>query len=172
MTDKTSATVTGDEHASESAGSFHADVSPRGIDGAIRDYFGRLYDWAVQLVRDGKAYVCDLTGDDVAKYRGGLEGGTESPYPTRPVAASLDLLARNIIRPAIFAVMPLAQIARAHELMERSQIRGRIAAAGHQRRWPSRVSHRDCRTEAVRGTQPTLSLPNVTLLEQCHRTGS
>src|SRR6478609_2389881 len=33
------------------------------------DYFGQLYDWAVQLVKDGKAYVCDLTGDDVAKYR-------------------------------------------------------------------------------------------------------
>ena len=41
------------------------------------DYFGQLYDWAVQLIRDGKAYVCDLTGDDVAKYRGGLEGGKE-----------------------------------------------------------------------------------------------
>ena len=56
--------------------------------------FGRLYDWAVQLVRDGKAYVCDLTGDEVAKYRGGLEGGKESPYRNRPVAESLDLLAR------------------------------------------------------------------------------
>jgi len=58
------------------------------------DYFGQLYDWAVQLIRDGKAYVCDLTGDEVAKYRGGLEGGKESPYRNRPVAESLDLLAR------------------------------------------------------------------------------
>jgi glutaminyl-tRNA synthetase len=58
------------------------------------DYFGQLYDWAVRLVKDGKAYVCDLTGDDVAKYRGGLEGGKESPYRNRPVDESLDLLAR------------------------------------------------------------------------------
>src|SRR5215218_10790733 len=36
------------------------------------DYFGQLYEWAVKLVKDGKAYVCDLTGDDLAKYRGGL----------------------------------------------------------------------------------------------------
>ena len=58
------------------------------------DYFGQLYDWAVQLVRAGKAYVCDLSGDDVAKYRGGLEGGKESPYRNRPIDESLDLLAR------------------------------------------------------------------------------
>jgi transposase-like protein len=45
-------------------------------------------------------------------------------------------------------------------------------AADHPCRWPSRVSHRDRRTEAVRGTQPTLSLPNVALFEQSHRTGS
>ena len=58
------------------------------------DYFGQLYDWAVQLVQDGKAYVCDLTGDEVAKYRGGLEGGKESPYRNRSVEENLDLLAR------------------------------------------------------------------------------
>ena len=58
------------------------------------DYFGQLYDWAVQLIRDGKAYVCDLTGDEVGKYRGGLEGGKESPYRNRPIEESLDLLSR------------------------------------------------------------------------------
>jgi glutaminyl-tRNA synthetase len=59
------------------------------------DYFGQLYAWAQQLVRDGKAYVCDLSGDEVRKYRGTLtEPGIESPYRNRSVEESLDLLER------------------------------------------------------------------------------
>jgi glutaminyl-tRNA synthetase len=59
------------------------------------DYFGQLYDWAVQLIRSGKAYVCDLTADEIRKYRGTLtEPGAESPYRNRTVEESLDLFAR------------------------------------------------------------------------------
>jgi glutaminyl-tRNA synthetase len=60
------------------------------------DYFEQLYQWAVQLVRAGKAYVCDLTADEVTAYRGGLDPKTarESPYRNRPVADNLDLFQR------------------------------------------------------------------------------
>src|SRR5437763_2033983 len=50
------------------------------------DYFGQLYQWAEQLIRDGKAYVCDLSADEVSASRGTLtEPGKESPYRNRPV---------------------------------------------------------------------------------------
>src|SRR5712672_1888198 len=59
------------------------------------DYFDQLYEWAVQLIRAGKAYVCDLTADEIRKYRGTLtEPGTESPYRNRTVEENLDLFAR------------------------------------------------------------------------------
>jgi len=58
------------------------------------DYFGQLYDWAEQLIRAGKAYVCDLSADEVARTRGGLKGGTDSPYRSRTVEENLDLLRR------------------------------------------------------------------------------
>ncbi|MBZ5626514.1 MAG: glutamine--tRNA ligase/YqeY domain fusion protein [Acidobacteriia bacterium] len=59
------------------------------------DYFGQLYEWAVQLIRSGKAYVCDLTAEEIRQYRGTLtEPGTESPYRNRPVEENLDLFAR------------------------------------------------------------------------------
>jgi glutaminyl-tRNA synthetase len=59
------------------------------------DYFGRLYAWAVQLIEAGKAYVCDLSAEEVRKYRGPLsEPGTDSPYRNRSVEESLDLFAR------------------------------------------------------------------------------
>jgi glutaminyl-tRNA synthetase len=59
------------------------------------DYFGQLYEWAQKLVRAGKAYVCDLSSDEVRQYRGTLtEPGTESPYRNRSVEESLDLLER------------------------------------------------------------------------------
>ncbi|MFO0928225.1 MAG: glutamine--tRNA ligase/YqeY domain fusion protein [Gemmataceae bacterium] len=58
------------------------------------DYFEQLYEWAVQLIRDGKAYVCDLTPDEVAQYRGDLKGGKESPYRNRSVEENLDLFRR------------------------------------------------------------------------------
>ncbi|MBL8026908.1 MAG: glutamine--tRNA ligase/YqeY domain fusion protein [Fibrobacteres bacterium] len=59
------------------------------------DYFGKLYEYAVQLIKKGKAYVCDLTGDDVRKYRGSLtEPGKESPNRGRTVEENLDLFER------------------------------------------------------------------------------
>jgi glutaminyl-tRNA synthetase len=59
------------------------------------DYFGQIYDWALQLIRDGKAYVCDLTADEVREYRGTLtQPGKESPYRNRSVEENLDLFAR------------------------------------------------------------------------------
>jgi len=59
------------------------------------DYFGQLYEWAVQLIRAGKAYVCDLSADQVRQYRGTLtEPGQESPYRNRSVQESLDLFER------------------------------------------------------------------------------
>jgi glutaminyl-tRNA synthetase len=59
------------------------------------DYFDQLYEWAVQLIKAGKAFVCDLSGDEVRKQRGTLtEPGQESPYRNRSVEENLDLFAR------------------------------------------------------------------------------
>jgi glutaminyl-tRNA synthetase len=59
------------------------------------DYFQQLYDWAVQLIKAGKAYVCDLTADQVREYRGSLtEPGRESPWRNRTVEENLELFER------------------------------------------------------------------------------
>src|SRR5438045_2146452 len=59
------------------------------------DYFQQLYDWAIQLIKDGKAYVCDLSADEIREYRGTLtEPGRESPYRNRSVEENLDLFVR------------------------------------------------------------------------------
>ncbi len=59
------------------------------------DYFERMYDHAVQLVRQGDAYVCDLSAEELRQMRGTLtEPGAESPYRDRPVEENLDLFAR------------------------------------------------------------------------------
>ena len=59
------------------------------------DYFDQLYEWAVQLIQAGKAYVCDLSADEVRKQRGTLtEPGQESSYRNRTVEENLDLFAR------------------------------------------------------------------------------
>lgn len=59
------------------------------------DYFEKLYDFAVQLIRAGKAYVCDLSADEIREYRGTLTGpGRESPYRNRTVEENLDLFRR------------------------------------------------------------------------------
>ncbi|MCO6048137.1 glutamine--tRNA ligase/YqeY domain fusion protein [Aeoliella sp. ICT_H6.2] len=59
------------------------------------DYFDQLYDWAVKLVKNGKAYVCDLTAEEMREHRGTLtEPGKDSPYRTRGVEENLDLLER------------------------------------------------------------------------------
>ncbi|HBH62846.1 MAG TPA: glutamine--tRNA ligase, partial [Nitrospiraceae bacterium] len=59
------------------------------------DYFERFYECAVELIKRGRAYVCDLGPDEVRKYRGTLtERGKESPYRNRSVEENLDLFVR------------------------------------------------------------------------------
>jgi glutaminyl-tRNA synthetase len=59
------------------------------------DYFGQLHEWAVQLIKAGKAYVCDLSAEEVRKYRGTLtEPGKESPYRNRSIEENLALFER------------------------------------------------------------------------------
>jgi glutaminyl-tRNA synthetase len=56
------------------------------------DYFDQLYDWAVYLIKAGKAFVCDLTAEEMRAYRGNLtEAGKDSPFRTRSVEENLDL---------------------------------------------------------------------------------
>jgi glutaminyl-tRNA synthetase len=59
------------------------------------DYFAQLYQFAIQLIKAGKAYVCDLNGDQIREYRGTLtEPGKNSPYRERSVEENLDLFER------------------------------------------------------------------------------
>ncbi|MFR8001503.1 MAG: glutamine--tRNA ligase/YqeY domain fusion protein [Hydrogeniiclostridium sp.] len=58
------------------------------------DYFEKMYELAVQLIRDGYAYVCQLTPEEVRQNRGDLSTPAVSPYRDRPVEESLDLFAR------------------------------------------------------------------------------
>ena len=59
------------------------------------DYFDQLYDYAVQLIKAGKAYVCDLSPEETREFRGTLtEAGKNSPYRTRSVEENLDLFER------------------------------------------------------------------------------
>ena len=59
------------------------------------DYFPRLYEYAVELIKRGKAFVCDLSAKEIRDYRGTLtEPGKESPYRNRSVAENLDLFQR------------------------------------------------------------------------------
>ena len=56
------------------------------------DYFGQMYEAAVKLIKKGKAYVCDLSADQIREYRGTLkEPGKESPYRNRSVEENLQL---------------------------------------------------------------------------------
>ena len=59
------------------------------------DYFDKCYEFAVQLIKDGKAYVCDLNADEMREYRGSLTApGKNSPYRDRSVEENLDLFER------------------------------------------------------------------------------
>ncbi|MEN6411882.1 MAG: glutamine--tRNA ligase/YqeY domain fusion protein [Veillonellales bacterium] len=77
--------------------SIQADVHWLGFDWDDRmfyasDYFEQLYQYAVQLIKLGKAYVCDLTADEIRSYRGTLtEPGKDSPYRNRSVSENLAL---------------------------------------------------------------------------------
>ncbi|MFQ5613152.1 MAG: glutamine--tRNA ligase/YqeY domain fusion protein [Anaerolineae bacterium] len=80
--------------------SIMADIRWLGFDWENRlfyasDYFEQLYEWAVQLVKAGKAYVDSLSAEEIREYRGTLtEPGRESPYRNRSVEENLDLLER------------------------------------------------------------------------------
>ena len=59
------------------------------------DYFEQIYNYAVQLIQKGKAYVCSLSADEIRQYRGTLtEPGKDSPFRNRPVEENLDLFTR------------------------------------------------------------------------------
>ena len=59
------------------------------------DYFDKCYEFAIKLIKDGKAYVCDLNAEEMRAYRGTLtEAGKESPYRNRSVEENLDLFER------------------------------------------------------------------------------
>jgi glutaminyl-tRNA synthetase len=59
------------------------------------DYFGQLYEYAVRLIEKGKAYVCDLSADEIREYRGTLtEPGKASPYRDRSIEENLELFRR------------------------------------------------------------------------------
>ena len=80
--------------------SIMADVRWLGFDWEDRlyyasDYFEAMYDYAVHLIKEGQAFVCDLTADEVRQYRGTLtEPGKDSPYRNRPADENLDLFRR------------------------------------------------------------------------------
>lgn len=80
--------------------SIESDVRWLGFDWGDRlfyasDYFEKLYAYAVRLIKKGKAYVCDLSAQQIRQYRGTLtEPGKESPYRTRSIAENLDLFER------------------------------------------------------------------------------
>ena len=59
------------------------------------DYFDKCYEFAIKLIKDGKAYVCDLSAEEMREYRGTLtQPGKESPYRNRSVEENLDLFER------------------------------------------------------------------------------
>ena len=59
------------------------------------DYFDQIFQWAIKLIQKGKAYVDDLSADEIRAYRGTLtESGRESPYRTRSIEENLNLFTR------------------------------------------------------------------------------
>ncbi|MBM4026535.1 MAG: glutamine--tRNA ligase/YqeY domain fusion protein, partial [Planctomycetes bacterium] len=106
------------------------------------DYFEQMYQWALELIRKGKAYVCDLVGEQVREYRGTLtQPGRESPYRNRTVEENLDLFQR--MRQGEFpdgSRTLRARIDMAHpNLNMRDPIMYRIVHETHHRqgdRWP------------------------------------
>jgi glutaminyl-tRNA synthetase len=100
------------------------------------DYYGRLYGYAVHLITQGLAYVCDLTPDQIREYRGTLtEPGKESPFRTRSVEENLDLFTRmragefkdgsRVLRAKIDMASP--------NVVMRDPVIYRIKRAGHYR---------------------------------------
>ncbi len=88
------------KESSEFVQSIQEDVRWLGCDWQDRlffasDYFEQLYQWAVQLIKQGDAFVCDLSADEIRRYRGTLtEPGRNSPWRDRPIDENLDLFLR------------------------------------------------------------------------------
>ncbi len=100
------------------------------------DYFDQLYEWAINLVKEGKAYVDDLSPEEMKEYRGSLtEPGKNSPYRDRSVDENLDLLER--MKNGEFdegAKVLRAKIDMAHpNLIMRDPVMYRILKARHHR---------------------------------------
>ena len=88
-----------EKEETEYVGSIQEDVRWLGFDWErlcyASDYFDQLYEWALKLIRDGKAYVCDLSAEQVREYRGTLtQPGKDSPYRDRFVEENVDLFQR------------------------------------------------------------------------------
>jgi len=88
-----------EKEETEYVGSIQEDVRWLGFDWErlcyASDYFDQLYEWALKLIRDGKAYVCDLSAEQVREYRGTLtQPGKDGPYRNRSVEENLDLFQR------------------------------------------------------------------------------
>ena len=120
--------------------SIQADVRWLGFDWErlcyASDYFPQLYEWALQLIKAGKAYVDDLSADQIRQHRGTLtEPGTDSPYRNRSVEENLDLFTRmkagefpdgaRVLRAKIDMASP--------NLNMRDPVMYRILHASHQR---------------------------------------
>ncbi len=118
-----------------------ADVRWLGFDWEDRlyyasDYFDQLYEWATHLIKDGKAYVDDLSADQMREHRGTLtDGGKDSPYRNRSIEENLDLFERmkkgefpdgtRVLRAKIDMASP--------NLNMRDPVMYRIRHADHQR---------------------------------------
>jgi len=121
--------------------SIKQDIQWLGFDWAERlyyasDYFEQMYGYAVQLIKAGKAYVCDLTADQIREYRGTLtRPGKDSPYRSRSIEENLDLFER--MRAGEFpdgARTLRAKINMAHpNLNMRDPVMYRILHAAHHR---------------------------------------
>lgn len=100
------------------------------------DYFEKLYDYALQLISKGKAYVCDLSVDEMSKYRGTIKApGKDSPHRNRSVDENLDLFKR--MRNGEFedgTKVLRAKIDMSHpNLLMRDPVMYRIKKTGHHR---------------------------------------
>ena len=112
--------------------SIRADIEWLGADWEDRlfyasDYFPQMYEAAVRLIKKGKAYVCDLTPEEIREYRGTLkEPGRNSPYRDRSVEENLELFenmkngvykeGEKVLRAKIDMASPQHQHARSHHL--------------------------------------------------------
>ncbi len=101
------------------------------------DYYEKLYDWAVELIKKGVAYVCDLSVDEVREYRGTVtKAGKDSPWRNRSVEENLDLFSR--MRAGEFpdgSKTPRAKIDMSHpNMLMRDPLMYRIRREHHYRR--------------------------------------